>query len=140
MATMTELPPVALHDAIPNIPFAWLRGRRWFSSKGRKIESITAADWGAIPLDQPAILALALVHYTAGRDEQYLLPLIASPEAQPPNVQVPPALAIEHNGATWYVHDAFQFASFRRLLMQLLIAGNDLPLSPCLSLRRRSTS
>ena len=128
MASITELPPIALCDAIPNIPVEWLRGRRWFSSKGRTIESIAVADWGAVPLDQPAILALASVHYTAGHDEQYFLPLSASPESQPTNVHVPPALAIDHNGTKWYVHDAFQFANFRRLLAELLIAGSELPL------------
>ncbi|HEX9440050.1 MAG TPA: putative maltokinase [Roseiflexaceae bacterium] len=128
MAIITELPTTALRDVIPNIPHAWLRDRRWFSSKGRTIASITVTDWGAVPLDQPAILAFVLVRYTAGRDEHYVLPLIASPETQPPDVHVSPALTIDQTGTTWYVHDAFQFASFRRLLMELLIAGSGLPL------------
>lgn len=128
MAEMTELPPTSLYEAIPKIPVDWLRGRRWFSSKGRTLASIAVADWGVLPLDQPAILALALVHYTDGRDEQYCLPLIASPEAQPSGVHVPPALALEGDDATWYAHDAFQFADFRRLLMNMLIAGGALPL------------
>ncbi len=128
MASITELPLISLRDAIPNIPFEWLRGRRWFSSKGRTIESITVADWGAGALEHPAIVALALVRYSAGRDEQYFLPLIATQESQPPNVHVPPALTIDHRGATWYVHDAFQFAGFRRLLIELLITGGEFPL------------
>ena len=128
MANPIGLPPSSLRDALPNIPFEWLRGRRWFSSKGRTIESIAVADWGAIPLDQPAILALALVRYSAGRDEHYFLPLVATTEPQPADVQVPPALTLDHGGATWHVHDAFQFASFRRLLIERLIAGGELPL------------
>src|SRR5919202_5268168 len=123
MASMAELPPTLIHDAIPKIPFEWLRGRRWFSSKGRTLASIAVADWGTLPLEQPAIVALALMRYAEGRDEQYFLPLVAHPEAQPEGVHVPPALTIEHNGATWYLHDAFQFAGFRRLLMNLLIAA-----------------
>jgi maltose alpha-D-glucosyltransferase/alpha-amylase len=125
MTNMTALPPQSLRDAIPHISFDWLRGRRWFSSKGRVLESLAVADWGALPLEQPAILALAHVRYSAGRDEQYFLPLIASLEAQPSGVRVPHALTIDHNGTTWFVHDAFQFASFRRLLMELLLSGGE---------------
>ncbi len=124
MTNTAALSPQTLFEAIPNIPFDWLRGRRWFSSKGRMIESLTVADWGALPLEQPAVLALALVRYTAGRDEQYFLPLVASSEVQP-GVEVPPALTVDHNGATWYVHDAFQIVDFRRLLMELLITGGE---------------
>jgi maltose alpha-D-glucosyltransferase/alpha-amylase len=128
MGSAPELLPESLRDAIPNIPIEWLRGRRWFSSKGRTIASIAVADWGALPIDQPAILALALVRYTSGRDEQYFLPLVGSPEAQPAGVHVPPALSIGHQGATWYAHDAFQFAAFRRLLLERLISGEDVPM------------
>ena len=128
MDSRAELPPTLIRDSIPKIPFEWLRGRRWFSSKGRTLASITVADWGRVPLDQPAILALALMRYTSGRDEQFFLPLVAHSEAQPSGVHVPPALMIDHNGMTWYLHDAFQFAGFRRLLMNLLIAGAELPL------------
>lgn len=124
----TALLQQSLRDAIPTIPLDWLRGRRWFSSKGRVIESLTVADWGALPLEQPAILALALVRYAAGRDEQYFLPLIASTEPQPAGVRVPYALAIDHNGTTWFVHDAFQFDAFRRLLMESLISGAEVPM------------
>src|SRR4051812_32614103 len=106
-ATMTNtaaLPAQTLRDAIPNISLEWLRGRRWFSSKGRVVESITIADWGALPLEHPAILALVLVRYAAGRDEQYFLPLIASLEQQPAGVRTPPALNIDDRGTTWFVH------------------------------------
>lgn len=129
MTGNTPLPAAALRDAVPQIPFAWLQGRRWFSSKGRTVQSIMADDWGALALDRPAIVALALVRYADGRDERYFLPLVASREEQPSGVQTPPAAVVEHAGARWFLHDAFQFASFQRLLMEQLLAGGEIPLA-----------
>jgi maltose alpha-D-glucosyltransferase/alpha-amylase len=122
-------PPELLRDAAEKIPAAWLLGRRWFSSKGRTIESIVVADWGALPLAAPAIAAFANVRYTSGRDETYFVPLLASREPQPAEVRAPAALTFAHDGATWQVHDAFQFVAFRRLLMEYLLAGGELPLT-----------
>jgi maltose alpha-D-glucosyltransferase / alpha-amylase len=129
MTGNTELPAAALRDAVPQIPFAWLQGRRWFSSKGRTVQSITVDDWGVLALDRPAIVALALVQYAGGRDERYFLPLVASRDEQPDQVQVAPAGTIEHAGARWFVHDAFQFAPFQRLLMEQLLVGGELRLA-----------
>lgn len=128
MASPIDLPPTIFCNAIPDIPTAWFRGRRWFSSKGRTIESITVSDWGSLALEQPAIMALALVRYNTGNDEHYCLPLVASQETHPVGVQTPPSLAIEYAGTTWYLHDAFQFASYQRLLIECLLAGDTLPM------------
>lgn len=130
---MTDLSPSMIAAAIPAIGNEWLRGRRWFSSKSRTVASISVADWGVLPLDQNAqqdmaVLALALLHYTSGPDDLYLLPLVASRDPQPPGVRSPAATTIEADGATWYVYDAFQFTAVQRRLLDLLVAGATLPL------------
>ncbi len=117
----------ALRGAVAEIPFDWLRERRWFSSKGQTLESLGVADWGVLPLEQPAIMALVVARYARGGEQQYLLPLIASREPQA-GAQVPAATTFTDSGTTWYVHDAFQFSGFQRLLMELLIGGGELPL------------
>lgn len=124
---MTKM-TTSLAQTIPAIPFDWLRERRWFSSKGRTLEALTVQDWGALPIEQPAVLALACARYTTGRDELYLLPLIADRAAQPSGVHTPPAAALNDGGATWYLHDAFQFEAFQRWLLRLLIDADELRL------------
>lgn len=120
--------PEMLRDAIATIPADWLRERRWFSSKGRALQSLTVDDWGALSLDQPAIIALARARYDRGRDELYLLPLLATEPALPDGGRMPPAATIEEAGTRWYVHDAFQFAGFQRWLMETFLAGGELPM------------
>ncbi|HEX6288434.1 MAG TPA: putative maltokinase [Herpetosiphonaceae bacterium] len=125
---MSALPVTAIVEAIPRLSPDWLRERRWFSSKGRALESLTVNDWGALPLSVPGVVALVEARYTSGRAEQYFLPLIASPEAQPAETRTPPALTLTHADTTWYLHDAFQFGAFQRLLMERLLAGTTLDL------------
>lgn len=131
---MTDLSPTALVAAIPLIGNEWLRGQRWFSSKSRTVAAITVADWGLLPQDAdavahgPCVLALAQLHYSSGPDDLYQLPLIASRDPAPPGVRSAAAATVEADGVTWYLYDAFQFASFRRRLLELLVAGATLPL------------
>jgi maltose alpha-D-glucosyltransferase/alpha-amylase len=125
---MSDLPVSVIAEALPRIGFDWLRERRWFSSKGRSLAALTLNDWGALPLSDPGVVALVEARYTSGRPEQYFLPLIASTEQQPAGVRTPPALTLEHAGTTWYLHDAFQFGAFQRLLIEHLIGGDALPL------------
>jgi maltose alpha-D-glucosyltransferase/alpha-amylase len=125
---MSDLPVTVIAEALPRIGFAWLRERRWFSSKGRSLAALTLNDWGALPLPDPGVAALVEACYTSGRPEQYFLPLIATTDQQPAGVRTPPALSLDHAGTTWYLHDAFQFGGFQRLLIEHLIAGNGLPL------------
>jgi len=115
-------------DALPDLPIEWLRERRWFSSKGRTVAGIEVTDWGVLPLEQPGVVAFVLVQYTQGRSEQYFLPLIADPAEQPEGARTPPAFTFTHGNTIWYVHDAFQFASFQRWLMTSLIVSDELPL------------
>jgi maltose alpha-D-glucosyltransferase / alpha-amylase len=119
----------AIAESLPRISADWLRERRWFSSKGRELLSLTVNDWGALPLDLPGVIALVEARYASGRPEQYFLPLIATPEAQPDGVRTPPALTLAQADGSWYLHDAFQFPVFQRLLMEHLIAGDELPLA-----------
>lgn len=125
---MAEAPMDALLEAVAGIPFDWLRERRWFSSKGQTLELLRVVDWGVLPLEQSAIMALVVARYVRGGEEQYLLPLIASTEAQVGKSQVPAASTFNDCGVTWHVHDAFQFNSFQRLLLELLIQGGELQL------------
>jgi maltose alpha-D-glucosyltransferase/alpha-amylase len=117
-----------LLESIPKVPFAWLRERRWFSSKGESLDSLAVADWGPLPLAEPGIMALVVARYASGRREQYLLPFIASTSAQVGEVQIPPALTFNDSGMTWHLHDAFAFEGFQRLLIELLIEADKLPL------------
>ncbi|HMO56225.1 MAG TPA: putative maltokinase [Roseiflexaceae bacterium] len=120
--------PVVLCDALAHIDHAWLRGRRWFSSKGRTIASITVADWGSLPLDEPAILALLRVGYTRGRDEILLLPVaaLAAESCDPAHAAL---LQISHAGIQWVLIDAFLLPDFQRLLIDRLIEGVPLALT-----------
>lgn len=126
---MAELSPTVLVAAIPTISNEWLRGQRWFSSKSRTVAAIAVADWGVLPEagpqaeHGPCVLALAELRYSAGPADLYQLPLIASRDPQPPGVRSAAAAMVEADGATWYLHDAFQLASFRRRLLELLVAG-----------------
>lgn len=126
---MTDQLMSSVAAAVSSLPVAWLRDRRWFSSKGRDVASLDLIDWGALPIDQPGITAIVRVRYTAGRDEQYFLPLIVMPQQQIEGVRPPPALSIAHDGATWFAHDAFQFPAFHRLLMERLVTGGTLALN-----------
>ncbi len=125
---MSELPVAALRDLIPSIGHEWLKQRRWFSSKGQTIASLDVVDWGGLPLSEPGIIAIARIGDSSGRAEQYLLPLIASGESQREGAKTPPVTKLQHQESSWYVHDAFQFASFQRMLMELLIGGESLQL------------
>lgn len=125
---MSDLPGSVIAEALPGIALDWLRERRWFSSKGRELTALNVNAWGTLPLPQPGVLALVEACYASGRPEQYFLPLIASREEQPEGVRMPPALMLSHDDTRWYLHDAFQFIGFQRLLLEQLIAGEDLPL------------
>ncbi len=126
---MTQLAPSVIAEAIPQIPFAWLRDRRWFSSKGRQLASLAVIDWGVLPLDAPAIVAFVHARYADDFAETLFLPLVALPDAQIAGARTPAAVAIAQDGSTWYAHDAFQHPSFQRLLMNRLLAAASLPLT-----------
>ncbi|HMQ31310.1 MAG TPA: maltose alpha-D-glucosyltransferase [Chloroflexaceae bacterium] len=61
-----------LERALPD----YLRARRWFGAKARKIKGVTLADKALLPFDDGvSYLALFTVQYTEGSAETYLLPL-----------------------------------------------------------------
>lgn len=125
---MSALPTAALRDALTTLDEAWLKERRWFSSKGQSLAGLDVVDAGALPLPLPGIFAIVRARYRSGRAEQYLLPVIAAQEAQPEETVTPAAAMLEHDGARWYVHDAFGFAAFRRLLLERMLSAEALPL------------
>ena len=54
----------------------WMRGRRWFRSKARRIRSGQIADLVALPTPtRPAVLVLLDVTYDEGEPERYAIPL-----------------------------------------------------------------
>ena len=62
----------SLEEALP----AYIKLRRWFGGKARRIEEMEIADTLPLPLDgRRAHLALVSVAYTEGQPETYLLPL-----------------------------------------------------------------
>ncbi len=76
---------------------AYLRERRWFGGKGRKIKAVRIGE--AIPLgkDPFAFLTFLDVEYTEGESDRYVLPLAVSD----PDPEWPPRDAI----ATLWSHD-----------------------------------
>ncbi len=76
----------------------YLRSRRWFGGKGRRIKSVDLAETLAIPSGEtPAYLTLLRVEYAGGSAETYLLPLGllgVDPAAVPPSTVAPPIARI----------------------------------------------
>ncbi len=58
----------------------YLRARRWFRSKARRIKNVSLYDSIAIPLTGPdAVVAIFDVEFTEGEPERYVLPLALAP-------------------------------------------------------------
>lgn len=75
---------------------SWVRGRRWFRSRTRRIKSFTIRDVIPIPMaGRSAALLLAEVAYTDGDPELYLIPLATmTPREAAPVIEMSPHAAI----------------------------------------------
>jgi maltose alpha-D-glucosyltransferase/alpha-amylase len=113
---------VALEALLPG----FLKGCRWFSGKGRTVQSVGI--WEAIPLPQDspeASLLLVQVDYTEGDPENYVLPLAFSSGEAAAHLQgtAPQAVVcrLEVDGTTkGILHDALWDPDFAMLLLETI--------------------
>jgi maltose alpha-D-glucosyltransferase / alpha-amylase len=119
LATAPRAAPLA------EILAAWARHRRWFRGKARRIASAQIRD--AIPMsagETSALLLVLGVQFTEGDPEEYLVPLVALPEAAAASVlaETPWAgiarLEGEGDGAgVRILVDAMRVAAFSEVLL-----------------------
>jgi maltose alpha-D-glucosyltransferase/alpha-amylase len=134
-----ELPPVieapADLDALLSGPRSgpllrllsgYLRARRWFRSKARRIKSVTLRDWLPVPFDSmQAGIATFNVEFTEGESELYVLPLALVPALADSDrvAQDFPQAAIARitpsgaDGPHWLIHDALYMPGFDSALL-----------------------
>jgi maltokinase len=62
----------------------WLVAQRWFGSKGRELTGVEVLDLPVVDPEPPLLgIALVTVHFAAGADEIYQLPLALDPDGEP---------------------------------------------------------
>ena len=122
---------------------AYLRARRWFRSKARRIRSVTLSDWLPVPVEgMQAGIAVFNVEYTEGESESYVLPLALLPAVaeadrvaqdfpQAPIARVTPG---GPDGPHWLLHDALYTPGFDTALLGAVgthrrFSGRDLIVS-----------
>ena len=107
-ASTADLPVLAATDSVGALLSAgrsgatvaalttWVRGRRWFRSRTRRIKEFAVRDVVPVPMaDRPAAILLAEIAYTDGDPELYLIPLaILSAGEAAPIIEVNPHAAI----------------------------------------------
>ncbi len=109
----------------------YLRARRWFRSKARRIKSVRVHDQIDVPFDGDdscqARLAIFDVEYTEGEAERYVLPLALArgPEAERIVQQTPKALVAYvapegADGAQWLLYDAMFEPGFSTALLDAI--------------------
>ncbi|HUG48657.1 MAG TPA: maltose alpha-D-glucosyltransferase [Candidatus Limnocylindria bacterium] len=107
---------------------AYLRGRRWFRSKARRIKSVAVHD--VLPLTEgqlEARLAIFNVDYTEGEAERYVLPLaLAHSEEAERVVRDAPQALVAHvtpegeEGVRWLLYDALYDPRAARALLDAI--------------------
>jgi maltose alpha-D-glucosyltransferase/alpha-amylase len=120
----------ALMSVLP----AYIRGRRWFRSKARRIKNVSAYDTVAVPLDgTDARLAIFDVEYTEGEAERYVLPLaLARAEDADAIVRDAPQAMVAHvapegaDGPQWVLYDAIYNPLFATALLDAIGARRRL--------------
>ena len=101
------------------IPPAYFQNKRWFGSKGRRIENFRLIDSAIFRNDPPALLLLVQVNYSDGHVEFYHVPLVAQDTPQP-NAH---AATLESPYGTLYLNDALLDDAFCRDLYGAIYAG-----------------
>jgi maltose alpha-D-glucosyltransferase/alpha-amylase len=114
---------------------AYMRARRWFRSKARRIKHVSLYD--ALPLaiaDGQARLAIFNVEYTEGEQERYVLPIALShAEAAERMVDELPQALIAYvapaadGGVHWLLYDAFYDPSCTEALLEAIGTRRRLP-------------
>jgi maltose alpha-D-glucosyltransferase/alpha-amylase len=139
--------------ALANILPGYMRARRWFRSKARRIKSISLRDSIRVPLasdaDLEARLAIFDVEFTDGEPEAYVLPLalarterVETALAGTPQAIVANVLPDGDGGPSWTLYDALYEPAFATALLEGVggrrrISGKrgDLTASPTRALR-----
>ncbi len=105
---------------------AWLRTRRWFGAKARRMRSASIADTIRIPDPETptgaplGYLLLVRAEYTEGDGETYFVPLSAVP-LDPQQQLSPTSLAFLHCGdGDFVLHEPLHEARFARALLDLI--------------------
>ncbi len=110
---------------------AYVRARRWFRSKARRIKSVALHDTIAVPMDgRDAQVAIFEVDYTEGEPERYVLPLTLAPtelaaaitgeSPQALVAHVDPTGPATEPGATWSLYDATYDPGFAPALLEAI--------------------
>jgi maltose alpha-D-glucosyltransferase/alpha-amylase len=139
----------ALSGVLPG----YMRARRWFRSKARRIKSISLRDAIRVPFDSEsecqARLAIVDVEFTEGEAETYVLPLaLARAERMEPALAATPQAIVAtvmpdgEEGPAWTLYDALYEPAFATALLEGIggrrrISGRrgDLTASPTRALR-----
>ena len=98
--TVLELLEGARASDVTSVLSAWIRDRRWFRSRTRRIKSIQIRDVVPVPVgDRMAAVVLIDVTYTEGDPELYLIPLtLMTARDAAPLVDATPHAAISRVG------------------------------------------
>jgi maltose alpha-D-glucosyltransferase/alpha-amylase len=111
----------------------YLRARRWFRSKARRIKSVGLGESIPIPTNTgEAVLALFDVEFTEGEGETYALPLALAPAQGADQERIArefPQAVVAHVGpdpdpasAHWLLYDALYDPSFASALLEAVDA------------------
>ncbi len=140
--------------ALASVLPGYVRARRWFRSKARRIKGIALRDALRVPFDGSADiqarLAIFDVEFTEGEAETYVLPLALAPAerveaalAPTPQAIVVTVLPDGEGGAAWTLYDAMYEPAFATGLLDAVsgkrrISGRrtELTGSPTPALRR----
>jgi maltose alpha-D-glucosyltransferase/alpha-amylase len=114
---------------------AYMRGRRWFRSKARRIKTVSLHDSAPVALEgTEARLAIFDVEYTEGEPERYVLPLALarSDEADRIVRDTPQALVATvapegEQGLQWVLYDALYNPAFSTALLDAIGSRRRLP-------------
>jgi maltose alpha-D-glucosyltransferase/alpha-amylase len=108
----------------------YLRARRWFRSKARRIKIVSLHDTIPVPMNgTDAQLAIFDVEYTEGEPERYVLPLALAPNDHAASIttEAPQALVAHVNpggsdegAAAWSLYDATYDPAFSAALLEAI--------------------
>jgi maltose alpha-D-glucosyltransferase/alpha-amylase len=106
----------------------YLRARRWFRSKARRIKGLALHDTIAVPIDgEQHVLAIFDVEYTEGEPERYVLPLALGPSDQAdrtlrdtPQAVIAHVLPEGESGQRWILYDALYDPRFGKALLEAI--------------------
>jgi maltose alpha-D-glucosyltransferase/alpha-amylase len=103
---------------------SWVRERRWFRGKARKVTSAEIVDWFDVPLADRAALAVVLtVSFAEGDPDQYLVPVmaVAPDEATQLTTELPgAAIATIGDRPELTLVDAMRVPAFADALLELV--------------------